>query len=270
MELCLILLAPILAGSLLAAGLHRLADLLPFGRYRWPLCFFFAALGAAANNTSAVLFAGGDAFLPGGGGFFGGDNLTALFTGLLAALFAVSGLVTCLLLRQKPDGRPGALAAWTWSWVLTQGALACVILLLGSFVTFRTFPGDGAGLPLWGYLLLVSLLCLSLGACFGRHWGGAGRAALPLAGMAAVCAGMLLLAAGMLAQAQIDPSWGLDLIQSPAGMWYARLNLPAALLLGDYQYAWEIRPPGLWLSAAAPHALFTVGYLVPRIYRRGF
>lgn len=274
MELYLVFLVPVLFGVLLAVLLHRLRHILPglpFGQYHWPVYGFLAALGAAANNTAAVFFAGGDTFFP------GGDNITALVTGVLMALFSASGLLASLLLRLRPAGQPGPLAAWVWSWVLTQGALACIILLLGVFVAFRTFPDGTGGLPLWEYRALVCLLCLCFGGFFGRHWGKTGgeetgrrRLVIPLAGGMAVCLAMGLLAAGMLVQARVDPTWGLDLIQTPAGIWYARLNLPAAVLLGEYQYAWSITPLGIWLSALTPHLLFTLGYLAPRIYRRGF
>ena len=64
-----------------------------------------------------------------------------------------------------------------------------------------------------------------------------------------------------LLQASIDPAWGLDLTQTPCGLWYTRLNLPAAVLLGEYQYDWAITAPLLYFSAIALALLFTAGWL---------
>lgn len=264
MELCLFLLVPALAGALLAVLLTIPGRRLSL-QYPWPLWFFLASLGAAANNTAAVWFAGGEALLPSPGGFLGGDSLTASLTGALLGIFSLSGAGTALLLRRPSGGIPGPAAAWTWAWILSQGALSAVLLLLGAFLSFRTFPDGQGGLPLSGYLLLLALLCPGLGCFWGRRWGRGYSA--PLAGTAAVCALTALLAALMISQARYEPLWGLDLIQSPAGTWFARLALPAALLLGDYQYAWDISAPGILLSALAPHLLFSAGYLLPQLRR---
>lgn len=251
------------AGILSAAGLALLRRRLPFGQYNWPLCLFLAVLGAAANNTAAVFFAGGDAFLP-SGGFFGGGNLTALVTGLFLALFAVPGILTSLFFLQKP-AKMGPAAGWVWGYVLTQGAVSCAVLLLG------LWPGYAA-IPLILYVPLAALLLLLVSLGLGYRWGGSGILGrnLALGGGGALAALSLALTAGMRAQAHIDPAWGLDLTQTPCGLWYTRLNLPAAVLLGDYQYDWEITAPLLYLSAIAPAVLFTAGWLAGRHFNTVF
>ncbi|MCI5704877.1 MAG: hypothetical protein MR272_06630 [Pseudoflavonifractor sp.] len=43
----------------------------------------------------------------------------------------------------------------------------------------------------------------------------------------------------------------------------------AALLLGDYQYAWDITVPGLWCSVLLPHLLFAAGSAAAILRKRG-
>ena len=266
MEIVVFLLIPMLTGAAAAALLCFLRGLRPTV-LPWPTLFFLAALGTAANNVSAVWFTGTWAFLPSSGGFFGGDNFTAAIGGLSLLLCALPGLVVCLFLSRRKEGAPNPAAGWAWGWVTTQAILSMLIFLVGFAFAFRS-RSDCRGLPLWAYLILAALLCLGLGLFFGARWGRFGSAAIPLIGLAALCALSGALVWGMLAQAS-DVTWGLSLIQTPAGMWYARLDLPAALLLGDYQYAWDVSAPGIWLSALAPHLLFTGGYLAPRLFKRG-
>ncbi len=255
MQTYLTLCSPCLMGISLAAALHVFRRKLPFGRYDWPLYFFLALLGTAANNTAAVFFAGGEAFLPSGG--FGGGNLTALSTGLFLVLFAAPGIVTCLVLHRKAGGSPGPAAGWIWGWILTWGGVSCAVCLLG------VWPGYGGGMPLGGYLALMPGVILLLSGAAGYRWGADGPLGLgiTLGGGGVFCLACVLLAAGMRAQARIDPNWGLSLTQTSAGLWYTRLNLPAAVLVGDYQYDWDITAPLLCLSALAPSALFTAGWL---------
>ena len=245
----------IAVGVLSALGLARLRRKLPFGRYNWPLCFFLAVLGAAANNSAAVFFAGGDAFLPSGGGFLGGGSWTALITGLFLALFAVPGILTSLFFLQRP-AEAGPAAGWVWGYILTQGAVSCALLLLGLWPNYDA-------IPLALYVPLTALLVLLLSLGMGYRWGGEGvwGQTIALGGGGALALLNLLLAVGMRLQASIDPAWGLDLTQTPCGLWYTRLNLPAAVLLGEYQYDWAITAPLLYFSAIAPALLFTAGWL---------
>ena len=244
----------IAAGIFTAVGLGQLRRRLPAAQYNWPLCFFLTVLGAAANNTAAVFFAGGEAFFP-SGGFFGGDNFTALVTGLFLALFAVPGILTSLFFLRK-SAKTGPVMGWVWGCLLTQGAVSCAVLLLG------IWPGYGV-IPLAFYLPLSALLLLliSLGMAYRWSTDGPTGLGLPLGGGLLLCLLSLLLALGMRAQARIDPAWGLDLTQTPCGLWYTRLILPSAVLIGAYQYDWTITAPLLCLSAVSPPALFTAGWL---------
>ncbi|MGI5972783.1 MAG: hypothetical protein ACOX67_03375 [Oscillospiraceae bacterium] len=260
------------AGAAAAALLRFLRRSRPTALPR-PGLFFLAILGAAANNTAAVLCTGADALLPSGGGFLGGDRFNALFTGMTLALFALPGILVCAIRPVTGEARPQRpLPVWVWGWILSQGALSAIILLLGFLPGYRPFSDRESygGLPLWGYLILMTALHLLAGWLVGQRLPGPAkkRLAATFTGCGALCLISALLLVGMLAKA-VDPTWGLSLMQTPCGTWYGRLALPAALLLGDYQYAWDITVPGLWCSVLLPHLLFAAGSAAAILRKRG-
>lgn len=259
MEVILVFSLPVLIGAILAALLRFLRRKLD-SALNWPLLFFLAVLGAAANNTAAVFFAWAGCFFPSNGGFFGGDNLTAALSGLLLLLFSVPGILVCAT-AHKTGRRPNVVSGWSWGWVMGQAALSALIFVLGLYPTFRILPTD-AGIPMPVFEGLLALICPLLGFLLSRRMAGQGRGGvlIPIVGTVMFCAVSALLILSMLGQAA-DPTSGGHLIQSVPGLWYSRLNLPAALLLGDYQYAWHITPPGLLLSALSPSLLFLLGWL---------
>lgn len=233
----------------------------------WPPLSFLVILGAVAGDASAVWYTGTEMFFPGEGGFLG-DNFTVLVYGLIFGIFALSGfLASCSAFRLGNGKTPSPLSAWCWSWLLSQSALQILILVLGQF-SFQSFAGDW-GLPMEIYILIVAIASLALGLFFGQYREKSHGPWVPLMGLALVCAAGLLLAQQMLRQAHHDPSWGLDLVQTTAGMWYSRLFLPSAVLLGDYQYRWDITPTGIYLFTVAPHVIFAAGYLTSKLFLRG-
>lgn len=260
-----LIILPIFAGVTLGRLAHALMAASPTA-LPWPPFLFVVLLGAVACDVSAVWYTGTWAIFPSGG--FLGDNFTVLAYGLIFGLFALAGLWTSCSAFQLRNGKaPSPLSAWLWGWLLSQSVLHLLILLLGQF-PFQTFA-DGMGLPMKAYLILMAAACLALGVFFGRRWGRGHSPLVPLIGLALICAAGVLLARLMLRQAHHDPSWGLDLVQTPAGMWYSRLFLPSAILLGDYQYRWDITPTGIYFFTVAPHVIFTVGYLTSKLFLRG-
>lgn len=256
---------PILVGALLGIALLCLTTLFPTA-LPWPLFFFLTLLGGAACNYSAVCYTGAWAVLHGGSGFLG-DNFTAAFTGIMLAVGALAGAGVSLTTRRLRNGKPPcAAAAWCWSFLLSQSVLHILIFLLG-LLPFQSFP-DGKGLPLWAYLLLMAVLTPALGFLFGRLWGKPHGPLVPLLGLIGLSALGLLLTT-MMFKTSIDPTWGLALLQTRAGGLYSRLCLPSAILLGDYQYRWDVTPIKVCLLTLAPHFLFAAGYLAPGLIQRG-
>lgn len=250
---------PALAGALLGILCLNLMALRPTA-LPWPLFLFLVLLGGAGCNVSAVCYTGAWAVFHSGGGFFG-DDFTAVVFGMMLAVGALAGVLASLTTRKLRSGKaPSSLAAWGWGWLLSQSALHVLIFFLG-LLPFRSFP-DGRGLPLEGYLLIMAVAIPALGFFFGRLWGRGRGLRVPLLG------GLFLSVLGlfltwMMFKTAHDPAWGLSLIQTRAGGLYARLCLPSAILLGDYQYRWDITPVKVCLATLAPYVLFTLGYAVP-------
>lgn len=256
---------PALAGAFLGVLGLTLMALRPTA-LPWPLFFFLVLLGGAGCNVSAVCYTGAWAVFHSGGSFLG-DDFTAVVFGLMLAVGALAGALASLTTRRLRNGKaPSPLTAWGWGWLLSQSALHILILFLG-LLPFRSFP-DGRGLPLGGYLLLMAVAIPALGFFFGRLWGRGHGPLVPLLGCLVLSALGLLLAFLMLETAH-DPTWGLSLVQTKAGGLYSRLYLPSAILLGDYQYRWDITPVKVYLLTLAPHILFAVSYLIPGLLQRG-
>lgn len=271
MEAILLFVLSMAAGAALAAGLC-------FLRWRhptplpWPIFLFLLILGLAAADVGGVYFGGADLLIgSGSNSFFGGDQLEVSLRGGLLLCFALPGLMVSLFTLGTKDSRsPSFGSLWAWSWLLSQSLLAMTVLLLGTAISFRSFPGGDSGLPLWAYLLIMGLLMLALGLLFGYRWGRSHGPLVPLLGWLGLSVTTVVLLTLMyLDPGGVDPTWGLSLIQCPAGSWYALLFTPSAVLLGDYQYAWNITKWGLLASSLTPHVLFTLGYLAPKLCKRG-
>lgn len=256
---------PVLVGASLGLACYFIMKRRPTA-LPWPLYFFFALLGGAACNTAAVHYTGTWAIFSGRGGFLG-DGFSALFNGTVLALASLAGMaVSFTALRLRTGKRPCAPAAWGWGWLISQSVLNILIFLLG-LLPFQVFA-DRPGLPLWLYLVMIATATLALGTVFGLRWGRAHSPLFPLLGMALLSALGLYMAWCMLREAE-DLNWGLSLIQTGSGLWYSRLCLPSAILLGDYGYRWDITPARVYLFTLAPHVLFATGYLTPKLFRRG-
>ena len=255
-------LLPILVGALLGILSLSLMALRPTA-LPWPLFLFLILLGGAACNVSAVCYTRAWAVFHSNGGFLG-DDFTAVVTGMMLAIGALAGAAVSLPTLKLRNGKPPcAPAAWCWSWLLSQSLLNLLVFLLG-LLPYQSFP-DGDGLPLWGYLLLMAAVIPALGFLFGRLWGKPHGPLVPLLGLVGLSALGLLLTVSMF-RTSMDPTWGLALMQTRAGGLYSRLYLPSAILLGDYQYRWDISLAKVCLMTLAPHLLFTMGYLAPRLF----
>lgn len=268
-----LLLAALLSGLPAIMGIALALSLCFFRQARptplpWPIFVFLLVLGIGAANIGGVSFGGSDALISSSSGGFLGDELDVMIQGVILLFFALPGLLVSLFtLRIKSDHPPCSGSAWIWSWLLTQSVLDIIVLVMGISVSFRTFFTSNDGLPLWTYLAVMGLLTVGLGFLFGYRWGRIHSVLVPLLGWLGLSVITLILLTLM--RFQPSPTWGLSLIQCPAGSWYSLLFTPSAVLLGDYQYAWDITKLGLLASGLAPHALFTLGYLAPKLCKRG-
>lgn len=268
-----VLWALLLAGLPAVMGIALAVGLCFFRQWRptplpWPIFVFFLLLGLAAANIDGVCFGGADALISSGG--FLGDEFDVQIHGAILLFFALPGLLVSLFtLRTKDSRPPHSGSAWAWSWLLSQSLLDTVVFMMGISHSFRPFPDSADGLPLLGYLIIMGTLTVTLGFLFGYRWGRTHSVLAPLLGWLWLSVTTVVLLTLMyLDPGGVDPTWGLSLIQCPAGSWYALLFSPSAVLLGDYQYCWEITKWSLLASGLVPHLLFTLGYLTPKLFRK--
>lgn len=194
----------------------------------------------------------------------GWAELGALITGAILFSFSLAGVLAAGVRRASlgPWAPPasrlwGALRGFL-GYGLGTLLLSPVILLLGTMVSFSASPGQ-PGLPLPAYLLILAAAYLLLGLLLGR-WLAQDS---PISAWGVLVWVVLLVGLGLLA---VGPDGAQSRLWWPL---YGRLNFPAAVCLGDYQFAMPAPAPWLTLVlSAAPPVLFGLGWLAARLLRR--
>lgn len=239
------------------------------------------------NSLAAVLYAGVRP-LDGGGGFISLSPLIdCVFWGVP---IAVSALLTCFFgwkARPRLPAIPGALR-FPAAYLAMTGGLSVLILVMGMCGLLYRF--SAVHLPVWGYIGLMGALYVLCGFRAGQKWGGPLWSA-PLWGCA-LAAAFGLIGSDMLrwaAAREIVPvavsgelgtviPMGTETLirRGPLGWLLGRLNLPACLLMSNYDYA-QYGKEGVFsamsremlvmLACLVPPALFTVSWLAGRVKR---
>lgn len=230
---------------------------------RWPGLSFLALLCMALLTLAVAWWRCVPLIYDSGGfssGFFDG------YISFLIALFALPGVIRhrktiSLCFRQEA---PFSLC-YFWAWVFTQG-----VSVLACFLFYDL--GDLRFLPLCylaSFFLFAGILCL--GTFFGLRWGRSHRRLPPLLGSLLLSAVIIFLVMQICrTKAPMAPDAGL---RSP-GFWYGRLCFPSVVLLDWFYPRWTDAvsahlSPVLFLSLL-PHVLFTVSYLFPTPFKRGY
>lgn len=238
------------------------------------------------NSLAAVLYAG-VCPLDGGGGFISLSPLAdCVFWGFLIAVCAVLTVVCGRKAKPGALAIPGALR-FPAAYLAMVGGLSALILVMGMCQLMDRW--SGVHLPVWGYIGLMAALYVACGFRAGRDWGGplwsglvwgcALTAALGLMG-----AELLRWAAAreIVPQAEAEAARGVFvpmgtealIRRGPLGCLLGRLNLPACVLAGNYEYiqyeegsAFYEAPRDMvtMLVCLAPPALFTLSWLTGRV-----
>lgn len=238
-----------------------------------------------ANSLAAVLYAG-VCPLDGGGGFISLSPLAdCVFWGFLIAVCAVLTVVCGRKAKPGALAIPGALR-FPAAYLAMVGGLSALILVMGMCQLMDRW--SGVHLPVWGYIGLMAALYVACGFRAGRDWGGplwsglvwgcALTAALGLMG-----AELLRWAAAreIVPQAEAEAARGVFvpmgtealIRRGPLGWLLGRLNLPACVLAGNYEYiqyeegsAFYEAPRDMvtMLVCLLPPALFTLSWLTGR------
>lgn len=221
------------------------------------------------NNIGAVLYAEVPA-LDTGGGFIslspavdvGFSLFVMLIAALCAALFWKRFRATGLRLAPSPRSFPIA-------YLLALAGLSLVVDGLG--LLGLLYPYSGLLLPMGVYALLLIGLYALAGFLLGRTLYHSIPATL--AGAGGITAGLLGLGGWALSTVRpmmennVAIGYTHQVMNSPAGPLLGRLNLPASVLLGVYEYAYydgihALSIPVLTLlTCLLPPVVFTLGWL---------
>lgn len=197
------------------------------------------------NSIGAVLYAGVP-MMDDGTGFISLSPLADRMVWGGVLILCLPGILVPLFLRriclpQIPDG-----LRYPAAYLVALAVLSLLVLVLGLAQVLDRF--SPLHLPFWGYVGLLLVLYLLCGFCGGRLFGGKLRWALIWGvGIAAlfVVLGVVHVgqadardAALMMQHPNLIVGYTAKLMDSPIGAWLGRLNLPASVLLGNYDYAY--------------------------------
>lgn len=197
---------------------------------------------------------------------------------------AISGLVALICgIRGKPtlQGVPQSMR-YMVAYLVNLACLSLVVLFLGFLQLLYEF--SPVHLPIYGYAAFLVIAYIAAGFLWGRFYGGSVTAAL-------ISCGILLAVLGVLAFTRLDwiarqmEYWGPNIIygytdwvmDSVQGQGMAWLNLPACVVLGNYEYAYYAALGGChsiprevmtWMVTLCPAVLFTASWLMGRKLRK--
>lgn len=248
------------------------------------------------SNIGAVLYAGAEGMDSGGGWISFSPGLDVLFWGTLAAL---SGVLSAIFFAVCRPGIPKVPAPLQFpaAYVAVLGILTVGTVLLGAcglFPSYDSLLDLPVHIPFWLYAILLCLVYLSAGYWFGCRstaglhvgvcWGIGITAVLVLLGIAALLQRWNHLQpfyGDMVRQWQESGFNGCGFVDSVMetvpGAILARINLPASVLMGAYDWDYvdlfrliERNPAEtlLWeriitvLVCACPSLLFTIGWAI--------
>lgn len=229
----------------------------------WPGLLSLALAGIALCNFTVILWWGKPLVYTPSGFLW---NAPAIYYNVILLLFSLPGVFRYYHTFQPcwNQKSPSPLYFF-WAWSLSHGVLAAFFLLLSNTPIYAPSLKSV-------FTLLLLLTLLFLGALFGSRWGRPHSPVIPLLGLVLLCAASAFLVRQMSLWEYPMDVHGFK----AAGFWFARLCLPSRVLLDwwfpswDGSYAIMKQPLPVLACALLPPALFTIGYLFPLPFKRGF
>lgn len=258
-------------------------------RYRLSAAIFLCSLGTALfciNSIGAVLYAGVP-MMDDGTGFISLSPLADCVVWGALLILTLPGILVPLVLRRVglpriPDG-----LRYPAAYLAALAVLSVLVVLMGLAQVLKSY--SPVHLPFWGYVGLLVVLYLLCGFCGGRWLGGKPHWALIWGVGIAVL--FVMLGAVRIGQADarhaeliaqfpnlvIGEGYTEALMDSSIGAWLGRLNLPASVLMGNYDYAYYENLGGvhhfpreamMYAVCLLPPMLFLCGWLAGYAVRR--
>jgi len=243
-----------------------------------------------ANSLGAVLYTGVPAFDDGGGFISLSPFVDAVFWGILIVLFGLAAAYCWWRYRPSVPKIPGAFA-FPVSYLFCLALLSVLVLLLGMAQLLDRYDGP-FHLPFWGYVAVLAVLYPVLGFLSARRTGGAWWGVLwgIAIGVIFLIMGselifrvnardILPVMEGLLEGESINLERGYTgrLMDCALGGVLGRLNLPACVLMDNYEYAYYPNLGGVHsiprdvmtvLVCVCPPVLYSVGWLAGCGFRK--
>ena len=233
----------------------------------------------SVNTLAAVLYAGAEPLDDGSGFISLSPFVDCIFWGII---ILISGIISVVCWRKyKPSipAIPGALRYPT-AYLATLAALSLAVLFMGILQLLDKYS-DFVHLPFWGYVLFLVIVYPTFGYITGQKLKGQWTDLLWGILSAAILFGIgaqlirQLNAQEAYWQAQMTdgsfiPGYTSNLMQKTLGGILARINLPACVLMDNYEYAYYENLGGVhkiprdimtYLVCLCPPILFSIGWI---------
>lgn len=241
----------------------------------------------SVNTLTAVLYAGVEALDDGSGFISLSPFVDCIFWG---AIILVSGIVALMYWKKfKPSILiiPGVLR-YPAAYLTSLAILSLMVLLMGVLQLLYQYS-DFIHLPFWGYVLFLVIAYPVLGYVTGRRLNGRWTdllwgvlIAILLYGIGAELIRQLNAQEAawqaQIAEGSFIPGYTSNLMMKPLGSILGRINLPACVLMDNYEYAYYENLGGVhkiprdimtYLVCLCPPILFSIGWIGVIIFKKG-
>ena len=234
---------------------------------------------ASVNSLVAVLYAGVESLDDGGGFISFSPLIDCIFWGAIILVSGVLAMVCWKKFKPSTPTVPGALR-YPVAYLTTLAILSLVVLLMGVLQLLDKYNAF-VHLPFWGYVLFLVIAYLTLGYVTGRKlrgkwldllWGI--LIAVALCGIGAVLIHQVNAQdapwQAQIAEGSYIIGYTSRLMDRPLGGVLGRINLPACVLMGNYEYAYFENLGGVhsisrdvmtYLVCLCPPILFSAGWI---------
>ena len=233
----------------------------------------------SVNTLAAVLYAGVEAMDDGSGFISFSPFVDCIFWGAIILISGIVALICWRKFRPSIPRIPGVLR-YPAAYLATLAILSFVVLVMGLLQLLDKYSGF-LHIPFWGYVLFLVIAYPFLGYMTGRKiegqlvdlvWGA--LIAVILCGIGAELIRQVNAQdvpwQAQIAEGSYIPGYTSRLMGKPLGGVLGRINLPACVLMDNYEYAYYENLGGVhslprdamtYLVCLCPPILFSVGWL---------
>ena len=239
----------------------------------------------SVNTLSAVLYAGVEALDDGSGFISFSPWIDCVFWGIIILTSGIISVVCWRQYRPSIPSIPGALR-YPAAYLATLAVLSLIVLFMGGLQLLDKYS-NFVHLQFWGYVLFLVIAYPAFGYLTGQKLNGrwpdllwAVLIAVLLYGIGAELIRQLNAQEApwqaQIAEGSFIPGYTSNLMKKPLGSILGRINLPACVLMDNYEYAYYENLGGVHtiprdvitnLVCLCPPILFSIGWIGSVVFR---